>query len=414
MMASPKYNGAETPPVRGPIYLDNQATTRTDPRVVDAMLPYFSENYGNPHSRSHAFGWVAEDAVKVARQSLADLISAEAREIIFTSGATEANNLAIKGVAEANRVRGNRIVTFATEHKCVLETCRRLERDGFDVVYLGVDGDGLIDPQDLAAAVDDKTILVSVMGVNNETGVTQPLAEIGKYCRRNGVIFHSDCAQAAGKIELDVEAMNIDLMSLSAHKMYGPMGVGALYVRRRPRVRLAPLLDGGGQEQGLRSGTLPAPLCVGFGAAAGICREEMAVEVNRIKELRCRFLENLEQRLEGVHVNGHMSHRIAGNLNLRFDGVSAVQLLSGVKGVAFSAGSACTSASVEPSYVLRAMGLGDIEADSSVRFGFGRFTTADEIDRACALITDCVDKTRNDGGAIVAAGKTTQSNATAA
>jgi len=413
-MANPDQKNAETRPVRGPIYLDNQATTRTDPRVVDAMVPYFSEKYGNPHSRSHAFGWEAEDAVEAARRSIADLIGAEAREIIFTSGATEANNLAIKGVAEANRARGNRIVTVATEHKCVLETCRHLEQGGFDVVYLGVDGEGLIDLQELAAAVDEMTVLVSVMGVNNETGVIQPMAEIGEICRRNGVVFHSDCAQAAGKIELDVNALNINLMSLSAHKMYGPMGVGALYVRRRPRVSLAPLLDGGGQEQGLRSGTLPAPLCVGFGAAARICLDEMAVEAERARKLRSRFLENLRRRLEGVHVNGHMTQRIAGNLNLRFDGVTAVQLLSGIKGVAFSAGSACTSASVEPSFVLRAMGLQDDDADSSVRFGIGRFTTEGEIDRACELIIECVEKVR-DGSAVGAAGnRKTRTNATAA
>jgi len=414
-MANPDHNNMETRRVRGPIYLDNQATTRTDPRVVDAMVPYFSEKFGNPHSRSHAFGWEAEDAVEAARQSIAELIGAEAREIIFTSGATEANNLAIKGVAEANRARGNRIVTVATEHKCVLETCRHLEGDGFEVVYLGVDGSGLIDLAELAAAIDENTVLVSVMGVNNETGVIQPVAEIGEICRRSGVVFHSDCAQAAGKIELDVEAMNVDLMSLSAHKMYGPMGIGALYVRRRPRVRLAPLLDGGGQEQGLRSGTLPAPLCVGFGMAARICADEMAAEVDRTKDLRSRFLENLKRELEGVHVNGHMTQRIAGNLNVRFDGVTAVQLLSGIKGVAFSAGSACTSASVEPSYVLRAMGLRDADADSSVRFGFGRFTTEGEIDLACELITDCVGKVRNDAGAAeAAAGQKNRTNATAA
>jgi len=376
-MTNPLHSETESRPVRGPIYLDNQATTRTDPRVVEAMVPYFSEKFGNPHSRSHAFGWEAEDAVETARQSVAGLIGAEAREVIFTSGATEANNLAIKGAAEANRARGNRIVTVATEHKCVLETCRHLEHDGFDVAYIGVDGDGLIDLEELAAAVDERTVLVSVMGVNNETGVIQPLAEIGEICRGNGIVFHSDCAQAAGKIELDVEAMSIDLMSLSAHKMYGPMGVG-------------------------------------FGAAAEICRDEMAVEAGRLMELRSRFLDNLQSRLEGVRVNGHMTQRIAGNLNIRFDGVTAVQLLSGIKGVAFSAGSACTSASVEPSYVLRAMGLSDDDADSSVRFGFGRFTTAEEIDLASELITDCVNKVRKDGAAGAAADRKNRTNATAA
>lgn len=384
------------PPIResGPIYLDNQATTPTDPRVVEAMLPYFTEKFGNPHSNGHAFGWEAEDAVERAREQLAGLIDAEQREIIFTSGATESNNLAIKGAARFNKARGDHLVTTRIEHKCVLECFRHLEEEGFRVTYLDAGPDGRIDPAALEAALEEKTLLVSVIGVHNEVGVIQPLAEIGAICREKGVYFHSDCAQAVGKIEIDVEAMKIDLMSISGHKMYGPMGIGALYVRRRPRVRLEPMMDGGGQERGLRSGTLPAPLCVGMGAAAAIAGEEMVAEAERLMALREKLLNAIRAEVEDVRVNGSLTHRIAGNLNLMFPGISGDDLVAGLKGLAISTGSACTSAKVEPSYVLRAMGLSEKEAAGSVRIGLGRFTTDEQIGRAARMIIDEVLKLR--------------------
>ncbi len=379
-------NTIPTLPRKGPIYLDNQATTPTDPRVVEAMLPYFTEKFGNPHSSGHAFGWEAEDAVESARQQIANVIGAEAREIIFTSGATESNNLAIKGLARFNRSKGDHLITTKIEHKCVLECFRRLEGEGFRVTYLDVGPDGLVDPEHLAESIEEQTLMVSVIGVHNEVGVIQPLAEIGALCRKRGIYFHTDGAQAVGKIPLDVEDMNIDLLSISGHKIYGPMGIGALYVRRRPRVRLQPQMDGGGQERGLRSGTLSTPLCVGMGKAAEIAGEEMASEAERLTVQRDTLLRAIQKELPEVRVNGPLAPRIPGNLNLMFPGVSADDLVSGLKGLAISTGSACTSAKVEPSYVLRAMGLTEAEAATSVRIGLGRFTTDDEIERASALI----------------------------
>jgi len=371
---------------KGPIYLDYQATTPADERVVAAMLPFFSQKFGNPHSSGHSFGWEAEDAVEAARVKIANLIGAEPREIIFTSGATESNNLAIKGAAHFENRRGSHIITSKVEHKCVLETCKRLEGEGFDITCLDVDGSGFIDLSELDAAITDKTLMVSIMGVNNETGVIQPVAEIGAICREKGVYFHSDCAQAVGKIPLDVSDMKIDLMSISGHKLYGPMGIGALYIRRRPRVRLQPLFDGGGQERGFRSGTLPAPLCVGMGEACEISGHEMAEEAARLLRLRGQFLEQIQGAFPSVRVNGDMAKRVPGNLNLCFPGMRAEDLLTGLRGVAISTGSACTSASVEPSYVLRAMGLSDEDAGASVRIGFGRFTTEDEVVHAADLM----------------------------
>ena len=385
----------KTGPRKGrPVYLDYQATTPTDPRVVAAMLPFFNEKFGNPHSRNHFYGWEAEEAVELARARVATLIGASEREIVFTSGATESNNLAIKGIAHFYRDRRDHVVTVATEHKCVLESCRHLEREGFRVTYLPVEADGLLDLEKLKDAVGDQTAVVSVMGVNNEIGVIQPLAEIGAICREAGAFFHSDCAQAVGKIPLDVEAMTIDAMSISGHKAYGPMGVGALYVRRRPRVRIEPMIDGGGQERGLRSGTLPAPLCVGIGEACAIAAGEMDAEAARLMDLRRRLLDGITSRLKDVRVNGDLERRVAGNLNFSFSGVQAEELMVALKDLAVSSGSACTSASVEPSYVLRAIGLPDELAHASIRIGFGRFTTAEEIDFAAARIAEEVARLR--------------------
>ena len=384
------------PPIRttGPIYLDNQSTTPTDPRVVEAMLPYFTEKFGNPHSGGHAFGWEAEDGVEAARQQIADLIGAESREIIFTSGATESNNLAIKGAAQFNRSSCDHLITTKVEHKCVLECFRRLESEGFRVTYLDVNPDGLINLDDLAAAFEKGTLLVSVIGVHNEVGVIQPLEEIGAMCRKRGVYFHTDCAQAVGKIPLDVHEMKIDLLSISGHKMYGPMGIGALYIRRRPRVRLQAMMDGGGQERGYRSGTLPTPLCVGMGEAASIAGAEMADEEMRLENLRNRLFSAIQQRIQDVQVNGSMNKRFAGNLNLMFPGISGDDLVAALKGLAISTGSACTTATIEPSYVLRAMGLSTKEAGASARIGLGRFTTDEEIERAAELIIGEVLKLR--------------------
>lgn len=391
-------NALNQPMAKGPIYLDNQATTQTDPRVVDAMLPYFTQKFGNPHSGGHSFGWEAADAVEAARQKIATLIGAEAREIIFTSGATESNNMAIKGLARFNKSRGDHLITTRVEHKCVLESFHRLEREGFRVTYLDVNTDGLIDLQGLSAAIEENTLMVSVIGVHNEVGVIQPLAEIGAICRDRGVHFHSDCAQAVGKIELDVDEMKIDLLSISGHKMYGPMGIGALYIRRRPRVRLEPLLDGGGQERGFRAGTLPAPLCVGFGEAAELARIGLSQEAERLTGQRNLMIETLRSKLPDVRINGTMDARVAGNLNLLFPGISGDDLVSGLKGLAISTGSACTSATVEPSYVLKAMGLNEADAGASVRIGLGRFTTDDEVIRACELITNEVLKLQSTVG----------------
>ena len=377
-----------------PIYLDYQATTPMDPRVLEAMMPYFTYKFGNPHSRSHSYGWEAEEGVEKARAQVAKLIGADEKEVIFTSGATESNNLAIRGVAEFYKDRKNHIVTTVTEHKCVLDTCRHLEQQGFDVTYLPVQKNGLVDLEALRAAVTDKTVVVSIMAVNNEIGVIQPLAEIGKICREKGAFFHTDAAQAAGKIPLDVEAMNIDLMSISGHKIYGPKGIGALYVRRKPRVRLVPLIVGGGQERGFRSGTLPTPLCVGIGEAAEIAMKEMDAESKRLTKLQARMLKGLNDKLTDIHVNGDLEHRIPGNLNIGFAYVEGESLMMGIKGLSVSSGSACTSASLEPSYVLRALGVEEDMAHTSLRIGLGRFTTEQEVDTAVDELVRHVNKLR--------------------
>ena len=377
-----------------PIYLDYQATTPLDPRVLEAMMPYFTYKFGNPHSRSHSYGWEAEEGVEKARAQVAKLIGADEKEVIFTSGATESNNLAIRGVAEFYKDRRNHIVTTVTEHKCVLDTCRHLEQQGFEVTYLPVQKNGLIDLEVLRAAVTDKTVVVSIMAVNNEIGVIQPLAEIGKICREKKVFFHTDAAQAAGKIPLDVEAMNIDLMSISGHKIYGPKGVGALFVRRKPRVRLVPLIVGGGQERGFRSGTLPTPLCVGLGEAAEICSKEMDGEAKRLKKLQERMLKGLNAKLTDIVINGDLDHRIPGNLNISFAYVEGESLMMGIKNLAVSSGSACTSASLEPSYVLRALGVEEDMAHTSLRIGLGRFTTEQEVDTAIDELVHHVNKLR--------------------
>ena len=377
-----------------PIYLDYQSTTPTDPRVVEAMLPYFTEHFGNPHSRNHRYGWEAEDAVEKARAQIASIIGADAKEIIFTSGATESNNLAIKGAAYFHRDKKRHVVTVVTEHKCVLDSCRHLEEEGFRVTYLPVSQNGLIDLDQLQAAIEDDTVLVSVMGVNNEIGVIQPLAEIGRICRERGAYFHTDCAQAVGKIPLDVNAMQIDLLSISGHKIYGPKGIGALYVRRRPRVRLQPLITGGGQERGLRSGTLPTPLCVGLGEACAIAEREMAAEAERLEGLRRRFYDKITQQLPEVYLNGDAAQRIPGNLNLSFAYVEGEGLMMGIKGLSVSSGSACTSASLEPSYVLRALGVEVEMAHTSLRIGLGRYTTEAEVDSAVEQIVANVTKLR--------------------
>jgi cysteine desulfurase len=371
-----------------PIYLDYQATTPTDPRVLAAMLPWFTEKFGNPHSTSHGYGLAAAEAVERARGEVAALIGGEAREIVFTSGATEANNLAIQGAALFRQRQGlsgkSHVVTAATEHKCVLEATRSLVRLGWRVTILPVEADGLIDLGRLAEAVTPDTALVSIMAVNNEIGVIQPLAEIGALCRSRGALFHTDAAQAAGKIPLDVDRMQIDLLSLSAHKIYGPKGIGALYVRRRPRARIAPLFEGGGQEGGLRSGTLPTPLCVGFGAAAALAAAELPQEAERLAGLRTRLLHDLRQIALDLRLHGHEAQRVAGNLNLAFPGIPAEQLLQACPGLALSTGSACSSAAIEPSYVIRALGLEDEAARGAFRLCLGRFTTEAEVSRAVA------------------------------
>ncbi|MBF0372312.1 MAG: IscS subfamily cysteine desulfurase [Alphaproteobacteria bacterium] len=377
-----------------PIYLDYQATTPCDPRVVQAMLPYFTEKFGNPHSRNHVYGWEAEDGVEKAREQVASILGADMKEVIFTSGATESNNLALKGVAHFHKDKKNHVVTCVTEHKCVLDTCRHLEQEGFSVTYLPVGKDGLIDLGQLAEVVTERTAIVSIMAVNNEIGVIQPLAEIGAICRKKGAFFHTDAAQAVGKIPIDVNAMNIDLLSVSGHKFYGPKGIGALYVRRRPRVRLVAMINGGGQERGMRSGTLPTPLCVGLGEASAIAQAEMGVENVRLSALRDRLLGGIRQRLPEVYLNGDLDRRIPGNLNLSFAFVEGEGLMMGVKDLSVSSGSACTSASLEPSYVLRALGVQDEMAHTSLRLGIGRFTTDEEIDYAIDHIVEAVSRLR--------------------
>lgn len=378
-----------------PIYMDNNSTTRCDPRVVEAMLPYFTEKFGNAASRSHAYGWEAESAVEEARDQIAAIIAASPKEVIFTSGATESNNLAIKGVAAMYKKKGNHIVTQATEHKAVLDTCKRLERDGFQVTYLPVDKYGQVHAEQVKEALTDKTILVSVMAANNEIGTVQPVGAIGKLCKERGVLFHTDAVQAVGKIPLDVEAMGIDLLSLTAHKIYGPKGIGALYVRKKdPRVRLEPQIDGGGHERGMRSGTLPVPMIVGLGTACDIARREMPEETARTFALRERLRKGIMDVLPESYLNGHPTERLPGNANISFAYVEGEGLMMGIKDVAVSSGSACTSASLEPSYVLRALGVGDELAHSSIRFGLGRFNTEAEVDFVVNLVTREVNRLR--------------------
>ncbi len=375
--------------------MDHHATTPVDPRVFEAMRPYFLEKFGNAASRNHAFGWEAEQAVEEARKQVAALINASAKEIVFTSGATESDNLAIKGVARAQRDRGDHIVTCVTEHRAVLDTCRRLEKEEFRVTYLRVDKTGRVDPEHVRRAITDRTILVTLMAANNEIGVLHPIAEIGRICRERGVLFHCDAAQALGKAPFDVAEMQVDLASLSAHKLYGPKGVGALYVRARsPRILLTPLLDGGGHEQGLRSGTLPVPLVVGFGQACELARQEMPTEAERLAALRDRLHEGILARLEHVYLNGHASERLPGNLNLSFAHVEGEALLMALNDVAVSSGSACTSARLEPSYVLRALGVKEDLAQSSLRFGLGRFNTEEEVDYVVERVAGVVRQLR--------------------
>jgi cysteine desulfurase len=377
-----------------PIYMDYHATTPVDPRVLEAMLPYFSEDFGNAASKSHAFGWRAEEAVEAAREEVAKLIGASAKEIVWTSGATESDNLAVKGVAQFYHSKGKHLVTCKTEHKAVLDSMHALERQGFEVTFLDVEKDGRLDPARVEAALRKDTTLVSIMHVNNETGVAHPIDEIGRVTRAAGVLFHCDAVQGVGKLPFDVEAANADLVSLSAHKMYGPKGMGALYVRRKPRVRLTAQMDGGGHERGFRSGTLNVPGIVGFGKAAELARLEGAAEAERVLALRERLRKGLLAGLDLVTVNGSLAHRVAGNLNVSFAYVEGEALMMAIKDVAVSSGSACTSASLEPSYVLRAMGISEDLAHSSIRFGLGRFTTAEEVDHVVRLVVDKVRKLR--------------------
>ncbi|HTS47270.1 MAG TPA: IscS subfamily cysteine desulfurase [Bryobacteraceae bacterium] len=378
-----------------PIYMDNHATTPVDPRVLSAMMPYFTEVFGNAASRNHSFGWQAEEAVEKSRKQIADLIGATAKEVVFTSGATESNNLAIKGVAEMYAEKGNHIITAATEHKAVLDTCKRLEKDGIRVTYLPVQTNGLVDLNQLQDAITDKTILISIMYANNEIGVLQPIAEIGKIAKSKGVLLHTDATQAVGKVPLNVIKDNIDLASLSGHKMYGPKGVGALYVRRKgPRVQITAQMDGGGHERGMRSGTLNVPGIVGLGEACALCNAEMADESKRLAYLRDKLRGKLEKELDEVYINGTMEHRLPNNLNISFAYVEGESLLMGINDIAVSSGSACTSATLEPSYVLKALGAGDDLAHSSIRFGLGRFNTEEEVDYVAAKVIDVVKKLR--------------------
>jgi cysteine desulfurase len=381
--------------VKLPIYMDNHATTPLDPRVLEAMMPYLTGIFGNAASRNHSFGWEAEQATEKAREQIAKLIGATAKEIIFTSGATESNNLAIKGIAEMYRERGNHIITQVTEHKATLDTCKRLEKSGYRITYLPVQADGLIDIEDLKRAIDKDTILVSIMYANNEIGVIQPIKEIGALCHEKSVLFHTDAVQAVGKIPVNVITDNIDVLSLSGHKIYGPKGVGALYVRRRnPRVQISEQINGGGHERGMRSGTLNVPGIVGLGAACEIAGAEMEAEGKREQELRDYMRAKFEKALDYVHVNGNMDHHLPGNLNMSFVYVEGESLLMGINDIAVSSGSACTSATLEPSYVLKALGLGDDVAHSSIRFGLGRFNTKAEVDYVSDKLIDVVTKLR--------------------
>ncbi|XP_024986092.1 cysteine desulfurase, mitochondrial [Cynara cardunculus var. scolymus] len=377
-----------------PLYLDMQATSPVDPRVLDAMLPYFVSRYGNPHSRTHLYGWESDEAVEVARAQVANLINASPKEIVFTSGATECNNISVKGVMHFYKEKKKHVITTQTEHKCVLDSCRHLQQEGFEITYLPVKSDGLVDLNQLRSSIRSDTGLVSVMAVNNEIGVIQPMEEIGQICKEFNIPFHTDAAQALGKIPIDVNKWNVSLMSLSGHKVYGPKGVGALYMRRRPRIRVEPQMNGGGQERGIRSGTVPTPLVVGMGAACELAMKEMEYDEKRVTKLKDRMLNGIRDRLDGVVVNGSTESRYAGNLNLSFAYVEGESLLMGLKEVAVSSGSACTSASLEPSYVLRALGVDEDMAHTSIRFGIGRFTTEEEIDKAIELTVNQVEKLR--------------------
>jgi len=382
---------------RGPAYLDMQATTPMDPRVLDAMMPWFHGKFGNPHSKSHVYGWDAEEATERAREQIAELINADPREIFFTSGATESNNMAVKGVADFYGKKKRHIITTQTEHKCVLASCRRLEvEQGWEVTYLPVGQDGLVDVKQLEAAIRPDTALASVMHVNNEIGVVQPVEEIGAICKARGVFFHTDAAQSVGKMPIDVKKMNVNLMSISGHKMYGPKGIGAIYISRKPRVRLRAVIDGGGQERGMRSGTLPAPLCIGLGEAAAVAQREMANDGRHVERLYKRMHGKISERLPSIILNGHPTKRYFGNVNLSFAGVEGESLLMSLaNSTAVSSGSACTSASLEPSYVLRAIGVNEELAHTSLRFGLGRFTTEEEVDRTVDDLIREVERLRD-------------------
>jgi len=381
--------------VKLPIYMDNHATTPVDPRVIETMLPYFTDKFGNAASRNHSFGWAGEEAVETARAQVASLIGASPKEIIFTSGATESDNLMIKGVAEMYREKGNHIITQAIEHKAVLDTCKRLEKYGYEVTYLPVQKDGRVDPEDVRKAITPKTILITIMYANNEIGVINPIAEIGKIAKEHGIIFAVDGVQAVGKIPVDVQKDNIDLLSISAHKIYGPKGVGALYVRRRnPRVQLSAIIDGGGHERGMRSGTLNVTGIAGLGTACEIAQQDMPKEAERMRALRDRLRKGLEAKLDEVFINGSMEHRLPNNLNMSFAYVEGESLLMGINDIAVSSGSACTSATLEPSYVLKALGVGEDLAHTSIRFGLGRFNTEEEVDYVVDKLTQVVTKLR--------------------
>lgn len=379
-----------------PIYLDSHSTTPIDPRVLEMMLPYFTEKFGNAASRNHAFGWEAEEAVETARKQIARLIHADPKELVFTSGATESDNLALRGVVEMYREKGDHMITNSTEHRAVLDTAKALEsKRGVKVTYLHVDKSGIVSPDDVRNAITDKTILISIMLANNEIGSINPIREIGKIAKEKGILFHCDATQGVGKIPVDVQEMGIDLMSFTAHKMYGPKGVGALYVRKKaPRVRIAPMIDGGGHERGMRSGTLPVPLVVGFGKACELCEQEMTAEARRLAAMRDRLEAGIMNGLDEVYLNGHPTQRLPHNLNVSFAYVEGESLLMGLKEIALSSGSACTSATLEPSYVLRALGVGSDLAHSSIRFGLGRFTTDDEVEYTVKRIIETVTRLR--------------------
>ncbi len=378
-----------------PLYMDNHSTTPMDPRVLETMLPYFIEKFGNAASRNHQFGWEAEEAVEHARKQIAKLIHCDAKEIVFTSGATESDNLALKGVVEMYKEKGDHVITCSTEHRAILDTCKSLEKRGIKVTYLPVEKDGRVNPDEVRKAITDKTILISIMLANNEIGTIHPIAEIGKIAKEKGILLHCDATQGVGKIPVDVEALKVDLMSFTAHKIYGPKGVGALYVRKKgPRVRLVPQIDGGGHERGMRSGTLPVPLIIGFGKACELCEQEMPAESKRIAAMRDRLQAQIMTSLDECYLNGHPTERLPHNLNISFAYVEGEALLMGVKEIALSSGSACTSATLEPSYVLRALGVGSDLAHSSIRFGLGRFTADEEVDYTAKRMVEAVTRLR--------------------